>query len=437
MSVSGPSPLGTLMVQRVEGALGVSGSQQSNIATGARPDAVSQPGQPEKNDAVKNPPPKGEEGARQPPQGRQGALAALARNDPEIAKLLASRNAPMTSYTASAPTSLGQAAKTILALLQQFPDARPMVTGRAPLFPAAPGQGQPASSAGSQAGATTPQPGAAGPQSGAAAGPRAAAPTASAPLSSGTPAQPAAAQATASAPGTPAPAFSGLAGQFAQALSQAMQGSGLFYESHLRELAFGQRTAEQLRSEPQAQAGREAASNAGTGNTTRADADASRPAQSGQMNQPSSASAQASQSGAHTQASAQPAGALLGLDPSTHMLVRQQLEALANQAFAWQGEAWPGSEMEWEVQRREPQGGVEEAESWSTRLKLNLPGLGEVSARLSLSNSQLVMHLAAPDSADIIADHTALLRERLSAHGLQLNQLTISRDSEQPEGDER
>lgn len=399
MSVSGPSPLGTLMVQRVEGALGVSGSQQANIATGARPDAISQPGQPEKNDAVKNPPPKGEEGARQPPQGRQGALAALARNDPEIAKLLASRNAPMTSYTASAPTSLGQAAKTILALLQQFPDARPMVTGRAPLFPAAPGQGQPASSAGSQ---------------------------------------PAAAQATASAPGTPLPPpLSGLAGQFAQALSQAMQGSGLFYESHLRELAFGQRTAEQLRSEPQAQAGREAASNAGTGNTTRADADASRLAQSGQMNQPASAATQAAQSGANTQASAQLAGALLGLDPSTHMLVRQQLEALANQAFAWQGEAWPGGEMEWEVQRREPQGGGEEAESWSTRLRLNLPGLGEVSARLSLSNSRLVMHLAAPDSAKLIADHTALLHERLSAHGLQLNQLTISADSEQPEEDQR
>src|SRR5690606_17191002 len=160
MSVSGPSPLGTLMVQRVEGALGVSGSQQSNIATGARPDAVSQPGQPEKNDAVKNPPPKGEEGGRQPPQGRQGALSALAKNDPEIAKLLAARNAPMTAYTASAPTTLGQAAKTILALLQQFPDARPSVTGRAPLLNQAPGHG--GGAAGTQGGAAGAQSGATG-----------------------------------------------------------------------------------------------------------------------------------------------------------------------------------------------------------------------------------------------------------------------------------
>src|SRR5690606_8317858 len=115
MSVSGPSPLGTLMVQRVEAALGVTGAQQANVATGARPDAVTQPGQPDKTDPTQNPPPKGQEGARQADGrgGRQAGLAELTRSNPEIAKLLAARNAPMTSYTASAPTTLGQAAKTI------------------------------------------------------------------------------------------------------------------------------------------------------------------------------------------------------------------------------------------------------------------------------------------------------------------------------------
>src|SRR5690606_19542646 len=151
MSVSGPSPLGTLMVQRVEAALGVTGAQQANVATGARPDAVSQPGQPDKVDPTKNPPPEEQEARRGPEQGARGGLAALARNDPEIAKLLAARNAPMTAYTASAPTTLGQAAKTILALLQQFPDARPSVTGRAPLLNQAPGQG--GGAAGTQGGA--------------------------------------------------------------------------------------------------------------------------------------------------------------------------------------------------------------------------------------------------------------------------------------------
>src|SRR5690606_26100564 len=170
MSVSGPSPLGTLMVQRVEAALGVTLSQQANLATGARPDAVTQPGQPDKIDPVKNPPPKEHEGARRANEqgGRQAGLAALARNDPEIAKLLAARNAPMTSYTASAPTTLGQAAKTILALLQQFPEARPAVPGRAPLLGHPPGQGgmggagSGSAMAGGSAGALTGGSGAAG-----------------------------------------------------------------------------------------------------------------------------------------------------------------------------------------------------------------------------------------------------------------------------------
>ena len=478
MSVSGPSPLGTLMVQRVEGALGVTVSQQANIATGARPDAVTQPGQPEKTDPVKNPPPKQEEGARQSQQGRQGALAALARNDPELARLLAARNAPMTSYTASAPTTLGQAAKTILALLQAFPDARPAVSGRSPLLGSAPGQGQ-APGAGGPAGAAS----GGGATSGASAGAGAAAGTAGEHRPVGGNIDPRAVEAltqragqggnpaaaaragnaapastvnpggtfTASMPGAVGAAAgggtaaagaalgpgglplapTGLAGQLAQALSQAMQGSGLFYESHLREFAFGQRTLEQLRGEPQAQLGREAASNTqGGNNPARAGAEAANQAQSSQA----ATSAGQNTAAQSAQASAQLAGALLGMDPATHMLVRQQLEVLANQAFAWQGEPWPGGEMEWEVQRREPQGGGEDPENWSTRLKLNLPGLGEVVARLSLAQSQLIMHLDAPESAELIAANTGQLRERLSGHGLKLSQLTISRDSEH--GDE-
>lgn len=454
MSVSGPSPLGTLMVQRVEAALGVTGAQQANVATGARPDAVTQPGQPDKTDPTQNPPPKGQEGARQADGrgGRQAGLAELTRSNPEIAKLLAARNAPMTSYTASAPTTLGQAAKTILALLQQFPDAKPAVTGRAPLLSQSPGQGaaagQAAAGTGGGAPSSTPPVGgnldpraiealmqrAAGggnPQANAANianAARAAAMAGTAPSATGTPAQ----------PGTPMPGMTlgglaagglllptGMVGQLAMALSQAMQGSGLFYESHLRNFAFGQRTLAQMQSEPQAQAGRESARGAAP------DGAQARGGETAQ-NQPASSTHTAQTA----QQSAQLAGALLGMDPATHSLVRQQLETLANQAFAWQGEAWPGGDLEWEVQRREAQAGQEETDSWSTKLKLRLPGLGEIEARLSLSDTQLVMHLSAPDSAGLMADHTGMLRERLGLHGLQLSQLTISRDDTDTPGNE-
>lgn len=493
MSVSGPSPLGTLMVQRVEAALGVTLAQQANVATGARPDAVTQPGQPDKVDPTKNPPPKEQESARRAPgQGpRQGSLAALLRSDPDIAKLLAARNAPMTSYTASAPTSLGQAAKTILALLQQYPEAKPAITGRTPLFGQSPGQGSGAATPG-QAGGTggshgapggtagTVQPGQpgtgtidpravealtqrAGGESGGQAGPTAQ--SAAAARAAGAAAQSShAAGATAargatagrSAAGTGAgiaaaaggatsgtlPPPTGMAGQLAHALSNALQGSGLFYESHLRDLAFGHRTLAQLRAEPQANAGQDMraggsesgqARGAAEGGANTPAGQASGPA--GQTAQPASAqAAQAAQVAQAAQAaqltSTHLAGALLSLDPSTHTLVRQQLETLANQSVAWQGEAWPGAEMEWEVQRREPQeGDADQPDTWATRLKLNLPGLGEVQARLSLAGGQLVMHLNAPQGADIMADHTSLLRERLGLHGLQLSQLTISRES--------
>lgn len=242
---------------------------------------------------------------------------------------------------------------------------------------------------------------------------------------------PSANQPGATLPGAPAsgptlggiPLPSGMAGQLAMALSQAMQSSGLFYESHLREFAFGRRSLTQMHNEPQAQAGQAGArSGAAEAAQPRAGAE-STTTQSGQTSQAhSSSSQQAGQQGA------QLSGALLGLDPSTHVLVRQQLETLANQSFAWQGEAWPGSDLEWDVRRREPQG-QEETESWATQLKLTLPGLGEVRARLSLADTQLVMHLQAPDGAEVMADHTGLLRERLGLHGLQLSQFSISRDA--------
>jgi len=450
MSVSGPSPLGTLMVQRVEAALGATLAQQANVATGARPDAVTQPGQPDKTDPAKNPPLKEQENARRAEGqgGRQAGLAVLARNDPEIAKLLAARSAPMTGYTASAPTTLGQAAKTILALLQQFPDVRSGVAGRAPLLAQPPGQG--GSGAAGQGAAAGPggaphsaapvgenldpravealmrRAGGGGGAQTAAASPGAAARAAA----SAAPGASHAAAGTSGQAGTGAPGLAaagltasglplptGLAGQLALALSHAMQGSGLFYESHLRDFAFGRRTLAQMRGEPQAQAGRE------TPGGTASDSARARAGGDGTASSGSQAS-QTAQTNPHL------AGALLGLDPSTHALVRQQLETLANQAFVWQGEAWPESKLKWEVHRR---GSEDEhdgsTDNWATRLKLNLPGLGEIQARLSLSGSQLIMHLAAPDGASLMADHTGMLRERLNQQGLRLSQLTISRES--------
>ncbi|HUG58265.1 MAG TPA: flagellar hook-length control protein FliK, partial [Candidimonas sp.] len=121
MSIGGPSALGTLLVHRLDSVLGTTLSQQANLVSGARPDAVTQPGSPERPDAAQN------QVHRQTRDGVDRATGQTeqqtkdainrAKVDARAAEILAARSAPSTSTTASAPTSLGHAARTILALL--------------------------------------------------------------------------------------------------------------------------------------------------------------------------------------------------------------------------------------------------------------------------------------------------------------------------------
>ncbi|MGV2894566.1 flagellar hook-length control protein FliK, partial [Achromobacter sp. AGC78] len=134
MSV-GPAALGNVLVQRLDAVLGTTMSAaNANQVSGARPDAVSQPGGPEK--------PGSSDGSTRDP--RQGIQTGGARGDRQNAVVdaktaaalaLAARGLVTSSdTTASAPTTLGTTARTILALLAQFPEAAPAVQGRAPLW---------------------------------------------------------------------------------------------------------------------------------------------------------------------------------------------------------------------------------------------------------------------------------------------------------------
>src|SRR5690606_14672273 len=81
--------------------------------------------------------------------------------------------------------------------------------------------------------------------------------------------------------------------------------------------------------------------------------------------------------------------------------------------------------MEWEVSEdRNPQA-ADAAPSWATRLKLQLPSLGEVEARISLAGDQLVLRLVSPDSASVLQEHAPALREKLLASGLTLTDLSV------------
>lgn len=440
MSV-GPAALGNVLVQRLDAVLGTTMSAASaNQVSGARPDAVSQPGNLDKPGAS-------DRSTRDPRQGIQTGGARSDRQntvvDPKTAAALAlAARGLVTSNdtTASAPTTLGTTARTILALLAQFPEAAPAVQGRAPLWTADAQAGQPAAGAGSmppaQAGQQPAQSAAQAPQ----------------PAPGQTPAQTTAQQASAlttsvaaeldgdspatgakqtfqgghgtstnAAKGPDAAAHAALAAAgpnaraLGQALRQTLQGSGLFYESHLTDMVFGRANPEQLRNEPQAVLGK---------NPPAQESAPSRPrvgtAASGRPGTEAAPSAGSSSSPA-------PGTPVSGIHQDLTVLVRQQLDVLANQTLTWQGEAWPGTPMEWEVER-DPYGGDPESavSTWATRLKLDLPRLGLVDARLNLAGDQIVLQLIAPHSAAEINDSSDALRARLLAAGLTLSNLSVN-----------
>lgn len=440
MSV-GPAALGNVLVQRLDAVLGTTMSAASaNQVSGARPDAVSQPGNLDK--------PGSADGSNRDP--RQGIQTGGARGDrpatvidakTAAALALAARGLVTSSdTTASAPTTLGTTARAILALLAQYPEAAPAVQGRAPLWTAPP-SAQPTGAPAQQAGQPASQPGAPGqptaaPAAGQAAAPAPAPTTAAAQAAAAAAgADPAAETPSTNRPARPAGSGEGATGArnaeatthatlapgapsakiLGQALRAALQTSGLFYESHLTDLVFGRSNPSQLQQEPQARLTR-------SGVPT--DADTARPRAEPQAGGGRAGDANAAPGNTNAPAPGTPVS---GIHQDLTLLVRQQLDVLANQALTWQGEAWPGTPMEWEVER-DPYGGDPESavSTWATRLKLDLPRLGLVDARLNLAGDQIVLQLVAPHSAAEINDSSDQLRSRLLAAGLTLSHLVVN-----------
>ncbi|HBT32487.1 MAG TPA: hypothetical protein DEB15_06440 [Pusillimonas sp.] len=442
MSVNSPSGLGTLLVQRLDAVLGTTLSQQTNVVNGARPDAIAQTPEAQRNDPAHN---RVTRDTREAIEQVQRHAERATRQAVERTKIDAHKSLleggldqPNTRATTSAPTTLGAAARSILALLQNFPEQAAIVRGQQPLIqPQVKTSQNPAN------------------------------PTSTA---QGTGSGQGAAQARGSAP-VPAPQTQISSQALAQTLNQTVQSSGLFYEAHLSALSFGKYAASALRTEPQALLTTTAnATTTGSGaqaSAAQSPANAPAAAQTGppmpQSNQPAQAQAgtnpanasvlrsdtansaasqpnqttvSAGNNSAASPATANTAGmgapgssaALAALHPETHTLVRQQLEVLANQGFIWKGEAWAGTDLEMHIQRRERDAAEQDTDfaHWSTRLKLTLPNLGEVDVRLNLNNTTIQMAIVAPESATILKEHAPELHERLDLAGLQLAQITVA-----------
>lgn len=416
MSIGAPSNLGTLLIQRLDAMLGTTLSQQVNVISGASPQAITQPGSPESATPSPNATQRQTEDAVEQASGHGGRQTAVdkATREIELSNLLG-RGTTSQRATQSAPTTLGYAARIILALFNEYPASDKNIRPQAPLLPQPPPGGAP------------------------------------------------------------------VAAELARALAQSVRTSGLFYESHLAQLATGRLNAHSLRLEPQGtllaqtapdlqpQSAPQAQTSPGAqtqwalhtpaipdaqtqaashGPTAAAapPSGASHPAAGGVQppvaphvpdTQPLADKVAHAGPSSGTASEALPApakghDAIPGIDPRTQFLVRQQLEVLASQSFAWQGDIWSGASLRCEIRREPPAPGSSGTHGsdpdthWSTRLVVDLPVLGTVQARINLNAEQIVLHMVAPDSASQLVDGLDQLRARLQATGLQPGQLTVA-----------
>jgi peptidyl-tRNA hydrolase len=176
-------------------------------------------------------------------------------------------------------------------------------------------------------------------------------------------------------------------------LRQAIQLSGVFYESHLAQWVVGQRTLQDLQKEPQAKI----------------------------------------KAQTHTASDI-----LQANDPSTSQLgkiIHMQLTALEQHRLIWQGQAWPGQEMHWEImqdatdeQDNPAQQG--EADSWQSNVRFNFKHLGGVEAHIHLIAGQIHIRIQTNQetTAEELIAHSHLLRESMLAAGSPLDSLTVKHD---------
>ena len=132
-----------------------------------------------------------------------------------------------------------------------------------------------------------------------------------------------------------------------------------------------------------------------------------------------------------TTQSSQPAAPANAIPRDLVPIVQQQLDALSTQNYAWQGQIWPGQQMQWEI-GEDPDGNRatdnDAIARWQTRLKLSLPMLGGINAVLRLNPAGEVSVTVTADSTSSetrLRESASLLGGQMESAGLKLTQLLV------------
>ena len=173
-------------------------------------------------------------------------------------------------------------------------------------------------------------------------------------------------------------------------LKYAIDSSGLFYESHLRDWSEGKRPLADLAREPQMQRVLDGAS-------------------------------------------ARPGAAI---DGATAQFINLQLSSHEQARVAWQGELMAGQPMHWEISKDAPERDQQHGASpdtptaWRSGVRFRFAHLGEINAQLVLVGEQLHLQVrtASADAGAALQAHAPRLASALEAAGSPLASLNIGTD---------
>jgi len=208
------------------------------------------------------------------------------------------------------------------------------------------------------------------------------------------------------------------AATLATLLRNALTHSGLFYESHLLQWYLGERVLADILKEPQARI----AARRDQGKACRAP---KLPLE--ETGDPTRESLGLGSPGEEPEAPGVMNEMLDSAAPSTIPIIREQVAVLLSGLLRWQGEVWPGQDMEWDVARGEDGPEQETEQSWQTGIRLQLPNLGSVNALLTFASGEIRAALQTDSLVTKVLMEKELesLGRNLTESGLRLLEMVV------------
>jgi len=113
-------------------------------------------------------------------------------------------------------------------------------------------------------------------------------------------------------------------------------------------------------------------------------------------------------------------------------VVNKQLDALENQTIRWSGNVWPGQQMDWQLtyeqEESSPSSSANNVDQMIVSvIELDLPKLGKVQARLSMSANALSVQLRAekPQTESLFRNEISELKNTFNANGQELKAMEV------------